>query len=204
VNLSRRTLLASLCAAPRLWGSPPGDSPGPLTLPARRNDFHQLLVPARIAQSPPQWCELDSGGGGPLVFIDAAKAAAIGIQPTFYGRSAGPVEGALAPDWRARVTLAFPGLQLAAQELVIKPGPLPGDKDASIGMLVLNRFVVELDQQSPAVRLHEPGHRLRILPPKNLRHALRRRLAFRRAKNRPAVLDQRERRRAAPMRPVQG
>jgi len=130
--------------------------PVPLALPARRNDFLQLLIPARIDNYPPLWCELDSGGGGPLVFIDAAKAAAIGIQPTFYGRSAGPVEGALAPDWRARVTLAFPGLQLAAQELVIKPGPLPGDKDASIGMLVLSRFVVELDYESPAVRLHEP------------------------------------------------
>ncbi len=38
---------------------------------------------------------------------------------------------------------------------MIKPDPLPGDKDASIGMLVLSRFVVELDHESPAVRLHE-------------------------------------------------
>ena len=142
-----------MCAAPPLAGAPAE----PLTLPARRNDFHQLLVPARIENSPPLWCELDSGGGGPLVFIDAAQAAAIGVQPTFYGRSAGPVEGGLAPDLRARVTLALPGLTLPAQELVIKPGPLPGDKDASIGMLVLSRFVVELDHESPAVRLHDPA-----------------------------------------------
>ena len=54
------------------------------------------------------------------------------------------------------MTLAFPGLKLPAQELVIKPDALPGDKDASIGMLVLSRFVVELDHESPAVRLHEP------------------------------------------------
>lgn len=153
MTLSRRALLASLCAAPPLLGAPAE----PLTLPARRNDFHQLLVPARIENSPPLWCELDSGGGGPLVFIDAAQAAAIGVQPTFYGRSAGPVEDGLAPDLRARVTLALPGLTLPAQELVIKAGPLPGDKDASIGMLVLSRFVVELDHESPAVRLHDPN-----------------------------------------------
>jgi hypothetical protein len=129
----------------------------PLTLAARRNDFHQLLVPASIGNSLPLWCELDSGGGGPVVFIDAAKARAIGIQPTFYGSSAGPVEGALSPDLRARVTIAFPGLKLPEQEVVIKPDALPGDKDASIGMLLLSRFVVELDHASPAVRLHEPG-----------------------------------------------
>jgi PDZ domain len=153
VTLSRRALLTSLFAAPPLWSA----SPEPIALPTRRNDFHQLLVPARIENSPPLWCELDSGGGGPLVFIDAARAAAIGVQPTFYGRSAGPVEGSLAPDLRARVTLVLPGLKLPSQELVIKPGPLPGDKDASIGMLVLSRFVVELDHESPAVRLHEPS-----------------------------------------------
>ena len=153
MTLSRRALLASLCAAPPLLGAPSE----PLALPARRNDFHQLLVPARIENSPPLWCELDSGGGGPLVFIDASRAAAIGVRPTFYGRSAGPVEGDLATDLRARVTLAFPGLTLPDQELVIKAGELPGDKDASIGMPVLNRFVVELDHESPAVRLHDPA-----------------------------------------------
>ena len=39
---------------------------------------------------------------------------------------------------------------------MIKATPLLGDKDASIGMLVLSRYVVELDHESPAVRLHEP------------------------------------------------
>jgi hypothetical protein len=127
-----------------------------LSLPARRNDFHQLLVPARIENSPPLWCELDSGGGGRLIFIDAAKAAAIGVQATFYGQSAGPMEGAPAPDLRTRVTLVFHGLKLLAQEMVIKPDALPGDKDASIGMLVLSRFVVELDHESPSVRCTNP------------------------------------------------
>ncbi|MCU1237969.1 MAG: hypothetical protein JWP63_5936 [Candidatus Solibacter sp.] len=151
--LSRRALLASLCATPRLW---PAATSAPIVLTARRNDFHQLLVPARIDGSPPLWCELDSGGGGALVFIEAAKANAIGIMPTSYGRSAGPLENALALDGRTRVTLAFQGLKLPEQELVIKPTPLLGDKDASIGMLVLSRYVVELDHDSPAVRLHDP------------------------------------------------
>ncbi len=152
MTLSRRALLASLCAAPPVWSAA---APAPLAISARRNDFLQLLVPARIENSPPLWCELDSGGGGPLVFIDAATAAAIGVRPTFYGNSAGPLEGALAPDWRTRVSLSLPGVKFPAQELVIKPAPLPGDKDASIGMLVLSRFVVELDHESPAVRLHD-------------------------------------------------
>ena len=151
--LSRRALLASLCAAPRLWPS----AGAPIELPARHNDFHQLLVPARIDGSTPLWCELDSGGGGALVFIESTRASAIGIVPTGFGRSAGPLENALALDGRTRVTLAFPGLRLPEQELVIKTTPLLGDKDASIGMMVLSRFVVELDYDSPAVRLHEPG-----------------------------------------------
>ena len=84
--------------------APVGGQPlPPITLPARRNDFQQLLVPARIDGSPPLWCELDSGGGGALVFIEAAKAAAIGIMPTSFGRSAGPLESALALDGRTRV-----------------------------------------------------------------------------------------------------
>jgi hypothetical protein len=153
VKLSRRAVIASLCAAPRLW---PGTAASPIALPARRNDFHQLLVPARIDGSTPLWCELDSGGGGALVFIEAAKASAMGILATSVGRSAGPRENALEPDGRAQVTLAFPGLTIPGQELVIKPTSLPGDKDASVGMLVLSRFVVELDHDSPAVRLHEP------------------------------------------------
>lgn len=161
MRLSRRSLLASLFAAPGLCGQSANgtaekvSAPAPV-FPARSNDFHQLLVPARIENSAPLWCELDSGGGGPVVFIDAAKAAAIGIQPTFYGRSAGPTEGGLATDLRSRVTVVLPGLKLPGQELVIKPGALPGDKDASIGMLLLKRFVVELDHEAPAVRLYDP------------------------------------------------
>ncbi len=151
MTLSRRTFLAALCSAAPLRSAPSE----PLTLPARRNDFHQLLVPASIGNSPPLWCELDSGGGGHLVFIDADRARAIGVQPTFYGSSAGALEGAPSPDLRTRVTVAFPGLKFPAQEVVIKPGPLPGDKDASVGMLLFGRYVVELDHASPAVRLHD-------------------------------------------------
>jgi hypothetical protein len=151
--LSRRSLLATLLAAPKLRAAP-GD---PLVLTARRNDFHQLLVPARIGSSPPLWCELDTGGGGPLVFLDAAHAAAPGIQPTLVGRSAGAVEGALAPDWRSRVNFSLGGLKFPEQEVVIKSAPLPGDKDASVGMLVLKAFVVELDHDAAVVRLHDPA-----------------------------------------------
>jgi hypothetical protein len=138
--------------------------------PRAAQRFHQLLVPARIDGSPPLWCELDSGGGGALVFIEAAKASAIGIQATSFGRSAGPRENTLELDGRAQVTLAFPGLTIPGQELVIKPASLPGDKDASVGMLVLSRFVVELDHDHPAVRLHERMDSIQDWPRVSIHH----------------------------------
>ena len=151
MTLTRRSLLASLLAAPGLAADPAA----PIVLPARRNDFQQLLVPARIDNSLPLWSELDSGGGGALVFLDAAHAAGIGVRPMYPGRSAGAVDGALATDWRSRVHLALPGVRFDEQEVVIKAAPLPGDKDASIGMMVLKAFVVELDHENTSVRLHE-------------------------------------------------
>src|SRR5947208_7981701 len=110
--LSRRALLGGLCAGVL----PAAVTSRPIAIPARRNDFHQLLVPARIDGSAPLWCELDSGGGGALVFIEAAKASAIGIAPTTFGRSAGPLESELALDGRTRVMLAFPGVRFPEQE----------------------------------------------------------------------------------------
>ncbi len=147
LRLTRRSVLAAF-AAP-LWSA----GTGPLTLPARLNDFHQIQVPVRLNGSQPLWLELDSGGGGPLLFIDLAKALALGIQPTAMGQSASPADGSLEPDGRARVTADLPGLRLENQELVIKQRPL--GKDGILALAVLARYVVEFDYETPAIRLYD-------------------------------------------------
>src|SRR5215831_8262236 len=98
---TRRSLLRTipaLGALTRLRGE------GPIEIPGRLNDFHQILAPARINGSPPLWLELDTGGGGALCFIDSSRAAAIGVRPTGMGRSAGATENQMAADGRAIVT----------------------------------------------------------------------------------------------------
>jgi predicted aspartyl protease len=116
------------------------------------NDFHQIWIPARINGSAVLWCELDSGGGGALFFIDAAQAAAIGVRAERIGQSAGVAQAQATADGRAQVTVEFPGLRLERQELVIKPAPL--GKDGIIGLYTFRRWVTEMDYQTPAVRLH--------------------------------------------------
>ena len=148
--LTRRALLGALAAAPLRSAAAE-----PVTLPARLNDFQQIQIPVRLNGSGPLWFELDSGGGGPLLFIDLAKAAALGIQPTAVGQSASPNEGAMEMDGRTRVTAGLPGLRLENQELVIKQKPL--GKDGIMALAVLSGYVVEFDYETPAVRLHDPA-----------------------------------------------
>jgi hypothetical protein len=147
---TRRGVLAALAAA-----SAQGlrAAANPLTLPAILNDFHQIGIPARIDGSPVLWCELDSGGGGALYFIDAEMAAAIGVHSERKGLSAGVAEGQPAADGRAQVTVDFPGLRLERQELVIKPTSL--GKDGIVALANFARWVTEMDCETPAVRLHE-------------------------------------------------
>ncbi len=135
-------------AARELWAAA-----APITFPALLNDFHQIWIPARINGAPVLWCELDSGGGGALYFIDAEKAAAIGVRAERRGQSAGVVQGAPAADGRASVTVEFPGLRLDKQELVIRPAPL--GKDGIVALANFRQWVSEMDYRTPAVRLHD-------------------------------------------------
>src|SRR5580704_12985440 len=146
---TRRGVLGAVAAgaARALWAGAT-----PVTLPAMLNDFHQIWIPARINGSPVLWCELDSGGGGALYFIDAGKAAAIGVRAERMGQSAGVSQGTMAVDGRAQVTVEFPGLRLERQELVIKPAPL--GKDGIVALANFRQWVTEMDYQAPAVRLH--------------------------------------------------
>ncbi len=151
---TRRSVLGALAAGGPLRLVRPlraGDTP--LTLPAMLNDFHQIWIPARINGSPVLWCELDSGGGGALYFIDAEKAVAIGVHAEHLGQSAGVAQGRLAVDGRAQVTVEFPGLRLDRQELVIKPTAL--GKDGIVALANFRQWVIEMDYQTPAVRLHD-------------------------------------------------
>ncbi len=149
---SRREVLRACLSVPaaraRLWAGA-----GPLTLPAMLNDFHQISIPLRIDGSSVLWCELDSGGGGDLFFIDAEKAVALGLHAERVGQSAGVAQGQMAPDARTQVTVDLPGLHLERQELVIKPTPL--GKDGIVSLANFRSWVVELDYQTPAVRLHD-------------------------------------------------
>jgi len=163
---SRREVLAAAGAASATRRLRAGA--GPLTLPAMLNDFHQIWIPARINGSPVLWCELDSGGGGALYFIDAEKAAAIGVRAQRLGQSAGVAQGRPAMDGRAQVTVDFPGLHLERQELVIKPAPL--GKDGIVALANFRQWVTEMDYETPAVRLYDaatfryggPGHAIGV------------------------------------------
>ena len=146
---TRREVLALAAGAPGLRAA----AAAPLTFPALLNDFHQLWIPTRINGSPVLWCELDSGGGGALYFIDAVRAAALGIRAERVGQSAGPAQQRLVADRRATVTVDFPGLRLERQELVIKPAPL--GKDGIVALANFRQWVVELDFETPVVRLHD-------------------------------------------------
>ena len=147
--MTRRDFVISLCAAPALCASPE-----PISIPVRLNDYGQILTAVRVNGSRPLWCELDTGGGGPLMLLDMATAASIGVGATAVGRSSGATDAAADVDGRARVNLTFPSFDLPAQQLVIKPKPLAGDKEGTIGLMMLGRFVVEMDHVTPAVRLH--------------------------------------------------
>jgi len=152
---TRRGVLAALAAGPLGPTLRAFQPPAPLTLPAMLNDFHQIWIPVRMDGSGPLWCELDSGAGGALFFIDVDKAVALGVRAEGFGQSAGPADGRLVEDGRAHVTVDLPGLRLERQELVVKPNPL--GKDGIMGLYALSRWVTEMDYETPAVRLYDAG-----------------------------------------------
>jgi hypothetical protein len=150
---SRRTLIASFCGA--LGGAfRVARAADVLTIPARIDDLGQIVVPARIGGSGELWCLLDTGGGR-LLYIDDRRAAAIGVNATGEGLSAGPQDAGVQRDGRAQVDFELAGLKFAHQNLVIKPKRFNFD-DGVIGMALLSPYVIELDYQAPAVRLHPP------------------------------------------------
>ena len=151
---TRRGWLAAMAApgVARAWQTAADAPGGPIVLPAMLNDFHQIWIPGRINGSPVLWCELDSGGGGAVYFIDAQMAARIGVRAERVGQSAGVAQGQMAADGRAQVTVDFPGLHLERQELIIKPIAL--GKDGIVGLYNFRRWVTEMDYETPAVRLH--------------------------------------------------
>lgn len=124
------------------------------SIPVKLNDSYRIFIPVRINGSGPLWCGLDSGGGA-LLYLDQGKASAMGIQPTEEGRSAGPQDQKLKRDARARVTLEVPGVKLVNQTLVIESRPF-AEFSCVIGLMTFRQYVVEVDYETPAVRLFDP------------------------------------------------
>jgi len=118
------------------------------------NDYH-LYVQARVNGSDPFRCGLDSGGGD-RTYLDRQKAAALGIQPTSEGRSAGPQAASMTGDARARVTWELGSLKLPDTELVMQNRPY-ADFNCAIGLSVLRQYVVELDYDAPSLRVYDPA-----------------------------------------------
>jgi hypothetical protein len=164
--VTRRAVVASLCAASRLLGRPQASKGGAgnaITIPARLDALQRILIPARINFSDPLWCVLDSGAGS-LVDIDQEIATAIGVKPSWEGLNSGPDAERMTRDGRARAILVVAGLNLGAPVVVIKPTRQPGD--GVIGMSLFSRYVVELDWEAIHIRLLDaasfrysgPGH----------------------------------------------
>lgn len=123
-------------------------------IPIRLNPSHQLFIEARINGSDPITCNLDSGGGD-RVYLDRQRAFKMGVQPTGGGLSAGPGDAKMSHDARARVTVEAGGLTFPYQSALLQDRPY-ADFSCVVGQTIFQRYVVEIDYQTPAVRLYEP------------------------------------------------
>jgi hypothetical protein len=125
------------------------------TIPLRLNNGTQSWIEARLNGSEPMSCNLDSGGGD-RIYLDRERAARMGIEATASGFSAGPQSKTMTLDGRARVTLEAGGLKFADQQILLQSRPY-ADFACVIGQTVFQRYVVEVDYETPAVRLYDPG-----------------------------------------------
>ncbi len=125
----------------------------PVLIPMRLNEAYQYFIQARISDSEPMWCNVDSGGGDRL-YLDRDRAAKMGIQPTATGRSAGPGDAKMTEDARSHVTLEVSGVKLADQTVLLQSRPY-ADFSCVIGQTVFRQYVLEVDYETPAIRLHK-------------------------------------------------
>lgn len=129
-----------------------GASGEAVSIPMRLNEAHQYFIHARINGSDPMWCNVDSGGGDRL-YLDRDRAAKMGIQPTSIGRSAGPSDAKMTQDSRSQVTVEISGVKLVNQTVLLQSRPYD-DFSCVIGQTIFRQYIVEVDYEVPAIRLH--------------------------------------------------
>ena len=131
------------------------DASSPIELPARLNRNRQIVIPVRVNAGAPLWCMLDTGGAN-LLYLSPAKTADLGVAASSEAVSAGPLDTKARTGGRTWVTLDAGAVHRTNQELYIKE--IPGVRDDGvIGAAVFANFIVEVDLQAPALRLHSPA-----------------------------------------------
>jgi hypothetical protein len=148
--LTRRAAIAAVYGAARIRCLAQGNS-STVELPARLNRQNQIQIPVSVNDGPQLWCLLDTGGARNM-YLSPKRAAALGIFPSFAGRSSGPLDTSPRLDLRAHVTLDVGSLHLTNQQLLIKDAS--GPEDGTVGAAIFSSFIIELDYQTPAVLFH--------------------------------------------------
>jgi hypothetical protein len=123
-----------------------------ISIPIALNKAHQYSIQARINNSDPMWCVVDSGGGG-LIYLDQGRAAEMGILPTLTGQSAGPGDAEMKQDSRSQASLEVSGLNLGDRTVLLSSRP---QDSCVIGQTVFRQYIVEVDYESSVMRLHDP------------------------------------------------
>lgn len=138
----------------------------PVSIPVRLNANHQMFVSARVNNSEPISCSLDSGGGANL-YLDQALAGKMGIRPTSEGSSASPQDSRMRTDLRAQTSIEVAGVKLDNQPVVLRHMPA-AEFACVIGLAVFRGYAVDIDYEQQVVRLfdserfryHGPGQLL--------------------------------------------
>jgi hypothetical protein len=150
----RTAVIAAVIALFYVPSSEADETDRTISIPIRVNEAHQYSVEARIDDADPVWCILDSGGGDRL-YLDRDQAAGMGIRPTLTGASSGPNDSKMVQDSRAEVSLEVAGVKLLRQTVLLKSQP---NHACVIGQTVFSQYVVEVDYEAPAIRLHDREH----------------------------------------------
>jgi hypothetical protein len=146
-------MILRMCVVFLLAGGVLAEQSAPVSvIPLRIGEDYRLYLTAKINDSV-FTCSVDSAGGD-RIYLDKTKAAAVGIEQTAEGRSAGPQSTSMTVNARARVSLGIGSLQLADQELVMQDRPHPGFT-CVIGLAVLKQYAVELSYAPPELRVHD-------------------------------------------------
>ncbi len=114
-----------------------------VSIPVRLNATHQMFVSARINNSAPMSCSLDSGGGANL-YLEQTLAATLGVKPTSEGRSASPNDSRMRTDQRAQTSIEVAGLKFENQPVVLRQMPM-AEFACVIGLAVFRSYAVDID-----------------------------------------------------------